>query len=144
MPAMMPAVSWSPASEGPMVSTVGSVSNDSGSAPYLQAVGQALGATAWVKLPLIWAWPSGIRPFMVGAEITWPSSTIANCFSVPTSACEISANVVGAVAVEVEGDDLVDVVLRDAGRGVVEVGALDHRGGQQVLVALVVQVTTQA
>ena len=44
----------------------------------------------------------------------------------------------GAAAVEVEVDDPVHVVLRDAGRRVVEVGALHHRDREQELLALVV------
>ena len=43
-----------------------------------------------MKFPLIWAWPLVIRPSMVGAEITSPSRTIANCCSVPTSAREMA------------------------------------------------------
>ena len=43
-----------------------------------------------MKLPLICAWPLVIRPSMVGAEMTSPSRTIANCRSEPTSAREIS------------------------------------------------------
>ena len=51
----MPALSWSPAREGPTVSTLKS-ENETGSAPYLRLVARLL-AEAWVKLPSIWAWP---------------------------------------------------------------------------------------
>ena len=77
MPAVMPAVSWSPASDGPTVSTLKS-ENETGSAPYLRLVARLL-AEAWVKLPSIWASPLVISEFMVGAESTWPSRTTANC-----------------------------------------------------------------
>ena len=78
----MPAESWLPASDGPTVSTGGSVSNGIGSAPYFRLVAR-LSASASVKLPVIWALPSVISAFMIGAEMTSPSSTIANCRSVP-------------------------------------------------------------
>ena len=51
---MMPAESWLPASDGPTVSTGGSVSNAIGSAPNFRLVAR-LAASASVKLPVIWA-----------------------------------------------------------------------------------------
>ena len=38
-----------------------------------------------MKLPLISAWPLGIALLTVGAEMTLPSRTIANCFCWPDS-----------------------------------------------------------
>ena len=73
----MPAESWSPASEGPTVSTVGFRSKLIGSAPNFRLVERLLASDS-LKLPLIWA-PPLIRWDAVGAEMTTPSSTMANC-----------------------------------------------------------------
>ncbi len=83
-PAMRPAESWSAASVGPSSVTTGTV-NFSGSAPYFRLLARVC-ASVCEKLPLISAWPFGITPLTVGAEITLPSSTIANCFCCPVSA----------------------------------------------------------
>ena len=58
MPARMPAASWLPASEGPIVSTVG-FANLIGSAPYFSELDSE---RAWdsVKSPVICALPSRI------------------------------------------------------------------------------------
>src|SRR6476659_719434 len=83
MPAVMPADSWSPASEGPIVTAwVPPFSNAIGRAPYRRLVARLL-ALASVKLPLIWASPFGITPSNVGAEMTAPSRTTANCWFEP-------------------------------------------------------------
>src|SRR3954447_18948976 len=82
-PAIRPAASWSEASVGPSVVTTGTL-NFSGSAPYFRLLARFC-ASVWVKLPLISAWPLGMTPFTVGAEITLPSSTIASCFCCPVS-----------------------------------------------------------
>ena len=58
MPASTPAASWSPASEGPIVSTVG-WSNFSGSAPYFSELASERASDS-VKSPVIWALPSRI------------------------------------------------------------------------------------
>src|SRR4051812_50115593 len=76
MPAVMPAVSWSPASDGPTASTLKS-EKVTGRAPYLRLVARLL-AELSVKLPSIWGLPSRISAFIVGAEMTWPSRTAAN------------------------------------------------------------------
>ena len=77
-----------------------------------------------------------IAPFMVGAEITWPSSTIANWRPVPASWRDGLEVVLAAgeprgfalpLPSDLEDDDPLDLALRDAGAGVVEVGALDDR-----------------
>src|SRR5690349_1350283 len=82
-PAMRPAESWSAARVGPSSVTTGTV-NRSGSAPYLRLFARVC-ADFWEKLPLISAWPFGITPLTVGAEMTLPSRTIANCFCCPVS-----------------------------------------------------------
>jgi hypothetical protein len=73
-----------------MFSVVGSFSNAIGRAPNWRLVAR-LWADSSVKLPLICASPFGMTPSMVGAEITWPSRTTANCFWVPTRRREISS-----------------------------------------------------
>src|SRR6478736_1785599 len=85
MPAQMPAESWLPASDGPIVSFFGSFSKATGSAPNFRLVASSR-ASASLKLPVMLARPSVITASMVGAEITVPSRTIANCCWVPTSA----------------------------------------------------------
>ena len=135
----MPAWSWLPASDGPTSSTGGSFSKAMGSAPYLRLVAR-LSASASVNWPVIWALPSRIRPFMVGAEMTWPSRTMAKCFSVLTSAREISAKVLGALAVEVEVDAPLDALLSGVrvlapARSVPSIMALDSRNLLAELVA---------
>src|SRR3954452_498727 len=82
-PASRPAESWSEASVGPCSVTTGTL-NRSGRAPYLRLLARD-SALAWVKLPLISAWPLLMMPFTVGAEMTLPSRTIANCFCWPVS-----------------------------------------------------------
>src|SRR6478736_636830 len=91
MPAVMPAESWSPASEGPTVSTeVPPCSKAIGRAPYRRLVARLLALDS-VKLPLICALPFGITPLNVGAEMTLPSRTTANCSCEPAMARERSA-----------------------------------------------------
>src|SRR6478672_11750865 len=91
MPAVMPAESWSPASEGPTVSTeVPPCSKAIGRAPYRRLVARLLALDS-VKLPLICALPFGITPLNVGAEMTLPSRTTANCSCEPAIARERSA-----------------------------------------------------
>src|SRR6476661_2055585 len=91
MPAVMPAESWSPASEGPTVSTeVPPFSKAIGRAPYRRLVARLLALDS-VKLPLICALPFGITPLNVGAEMTLPSRTTANCSCEPAIARERSA-----------------------------------------------------
>jgi hypothetical protein len=80
-----------PASDGPTVSTGGSGWNWIGSAPNFRLVAR-LCAWASSKSPVICASPLWIRASIVGAEITTPSSTMANCRSVPNSASEIRPN----------------------------------------------------
>src|SRR3954464_478298 len=90
MPAVMPAVSWSPAREAPIWSTeVPSFSNEIGNAPNFRLVAR-LFAEDEVKSPEIWALPSEIRLLKTGAEITRPSSTIAKRCSEPAIEVERS------------------------------------------------------
>ena len=66
----MPAVSWSPASEAPIVSTeVPSFSKAIGSAPNFRLVARDL-AVSSLKSPVIWASPVVITPVNCGAEMT--------------------------------------------------------------------------
>ena len=51
--------------------------NPIGSAPNLSWSARTF-AVAWVKLPVIWGFPLVITALVVGAEITRPSSTMAN------------------------------------------------------------------
>ena len=60
-----------------MVSVV-ELTNAMGSAPNFRLVERFL-ASDCVKCPVICALPAGIRLWKVGAEMTWPSRTIANC-----------------------------------------------------------------
>ena len=94
MPASTPAASWSPASEGPIVSIVGWL-NFTGRAPYFSELDSDR-ASDWVNLPVIWALPSRIGVVTCGAESTLPSSTIANVRPVPASSLVTLANVLRA------------------------------------------------
>ena len=83
MPAMMPAESWSPASEGPIGLDRGSFVERDRQGAVLQAGGQALGGRLGeVAADLRLAVGDRCRSWS-GAEITWPSRTIANCCWVP-------------------------------------------------------------
>ena len=76
-PAMMPICSWLL----PRVAETccsDSIVKETGSAPYFSCSDRNL-ASSSVKSPVIWALPSEITEFMVGAETTEPSRTIANC-----------------------------------------------------------------
>ena len=95
MPASTPAASWSPASEGPIVSTVGWL-NFTGSAPYFSELDRDR-ACDWVKSPVIWALPSRIGVVTCGKDSTLPSSTIAKVRPVPASSLVTSANVLRAL-----------------------------------------------
>ena len=57
MPAVMPAESWLPASDGPTVSTV--VLNFNGRAPYFRELASDRASDS-LKSPVIWALPSRI------------------------------------------------------------------------------------
>ena len=74
---MMPADSWLPANDGPTVSTGGSAWNWIGRAPNFRLVAR-LSASLSVKPPVISASPLWIGASIVGAEMTSPSSTMAN------------------------------------------------------------------
>src|SRR5690242_419540 len=89
MPAVMPAFSWSPASEGPIVwMVVFDLSKLIGRAPYFRLVARLLASDS-LKLPVICEVPSEMTDSKKGAEITWPSRTIANVFDwSPAIACE--------------------------------------------------------
>ena len=91
-PASRPASSWLPASDGPTVSTGGLGSKAIGSAPNFRLVARPVASDS-EKSPLISARPLVMTPFMVGAEMTCPSRTMANCLPVSTSAREISVKV---------------------------------------------------
>ena len=91
-----------------------------------QAGGQALGGRL-VEVAADLRLAVGMMPSIVGAEMTSPSRTIANCFWVPYSALEISANLsVPSPLKSSETTQLTSFCGMPA-RGVVEVGALDHR-----------------
>ena len=80
-PAMMPIRNWLL----PRVAEIccsESIEKDTGSAPYFNCSDRNL-ASSSVKLPVICARPSVITAFMVGAETTEPSSTIANRLRAP-------------------------------------------------------------
>src|SRR3954451_15508843 len=91
----MPAVSWSPASEGPTTSTRGSLAKRTGRAPYFSELASEV-ASASVKVPVIWALPSVMMPVKPGLEITLPSRTIAKRPPLLTSLRLMSAKVLRA------------------------------------------------
>ena len=135
MPAMMPAESWLPASDGPTVSTWRlSSSNAIGSAPYFRLVARlvrlGLGEVAADLGAAV-----GDQPRSSSAqEITWPSRTIANCFSVLTSAWRDLGERLGAASPSKSRLTAQSTpALRDAGaalsRSVPSITAI----GQQVL-----------
>ena len=78
MPAMMPARSCSPPSVAETFDT-SETSKASGRAPYFSTLASWV-ADCWLKLPEISARPPGIDELTDGAEITSPSSTMANWF----------------------------------------------------------------
>ena len=78
MPAMMPARSCSPPRVAETLLT-SDTSKASGSAPYFSTLASSV-ALCWLKLPSIWARPPGIAALTDGAEMTTPSSTMANRF----------------------------------------------------------------
>ena len=137
----MPAFSWSPANEGPTVSTGGSFSNAIGSAPNFRLV-ERLEAVASVKLPSIWASPLVIMPFMVGAESTWPSRTTANWSWVPKSACEILVNSLVPALLKASETTQLTCWPGTSSVRALQVGALDHRGAEEVLAPSSSQVTS--
>src|SRR4051794_25073028 len=89
MPAVMPAVNWSPASDGPIVTMVVlSLSKLIGRAPYFRLVARLLASDS-VKFPVICDVPSAITDSKNGAEMTWPSRTMANVLDwSPAIACD--------------------------------------------------------
>src|SRR3954454_18949707 len=89
MPAVMPSVNWSPASDGPIVwMVVLSLSKLIGRAPYFRLVARLLASDS-VKFPVIWEVPSAITDSKYGAEMTWPSRTMANVLDwSPAIACD--------------------------------------------------------
>src|SRR4051794_6002795 len=91
----MPAVSWSPAREGPTTSTRGSLAKRTGRAPYFKELASEV-ASVSVKVPVIWALPSVMMPVKPGLEITLPSSTIAKSPPLLTSLRLMSAKVLRA------------------------------------------------
>ena len=105
------------------------ISKDSGRAPYLRTLASSV-ADCWLKLPEISARPPGIAELTDGAEITSPSSTMANWFSGRLPAGQGAGDALerrATGAVELEVDDPLDLVLRDAGGGGGQLGALDQR-----------------
>src|SRR5215210_9061780 len=80
MPAIRPALSWSPPSVAD-TSCTSPASNVNGSAPYFRTFARSR-ASCWVKSPSIWALPPVIGPLLrPGADTTRPSRTMPNRFS---------------------------------------------------------------
>ena len=78
-PAAMPALSWSLPSSGDTLSTVCCFwSNCTGSAPYFSTSARSF-ASPWVKVPLICTFLPVMPGWIIGADCTTPSSTIATC-----------------------------------------------------------------
>ena len=78
----MPARSWPLASSGPCVS-VSCSTNVSGRAPNFSALARLVDedwVNGFVWLPVMIAWPPRIGSWLVGAESTEPSRTIAICW----------------------------------------------------------------
>src|SRR5690348_9497408 len=73
----MPALSWMPASEGPMVWSDTSGLNLTGRAPYFSELASEF-AEASVKDPVIWALPLLIELWKPLDSMVWPSSTMEN------------------------------------------------------------------
>ena len=133
----MPAASWLPASEGPIVSIAGLV-NFSGRAPYFSELDErarlGLGEVAG-DLGV------AVEDRLVDAGVGDAPGRRARsrrCRRCSFSAVVMSANVVARLALERQVHRPADAVLRGAVGRRLELGALDHRLGQQELLALVV------
>ena len=143
MPAVMPAWSWSPAERGTdHLDGDRRSSKVIGRAPYLRLVARVLALALGEVAADLRRAVGDDRLEVGGVEITWPSSTIANCLLwSPAIACESLRWVVGALAVELDVDRPLHLALAGAGRargGGVDLGALDEGRREEELVALVV------
>ncbi len=140
MPAVMPALSWSPASEGPISSLDGSGVEGDRQGAELQAGGQRRGALlVEVAGDLRAAVGDDAGEARVGDDLTveGDGERLVGGLATHQGPADLGQRV-GAIAVEAEVDGVVHAVLRDPGAGALDLGAFDDRDREQELLTRVV------